>query len=175
MSLKTESISSRVSGCLNSAGNGLKSLSEIFVYNPSSFEICVLFNLVILNTGTSFKLVFLIFIQGPRVIPPIDNKNKDPYVTFYHFIAKKLGGIPKGKTVDVSCCYMTEKTHNKIRKVEKDWAKKAYRLRGKSLDLNLAYHDLDIGPATFYFEDVPGWAKDDVVYVKKGFFTNKTR
>jgi hypothetical protein len=105
-------------------------------------------------------------------------KNGDLYSNFFNWVAKKMGGIPEGKRMNVSGAWVCKKDEKKLRAVAKIYTKAALKKKGYYkptdglVEKTLAWYYLDLSPASFR-ENKPSFVKNGYVYITKDFFQDK--
>lgn len=108
---------------------------------------------------TSIKLPSIeTFASGKR--------GKSPFEKFHLWVAKRSGGLPKGKVVNVSATKLHYRDYQKLRKLAFDWIKiQRPSLSYQHLQATLSWHDLEIGPASWKRGSLPKGTRAGFAYV----------
>lgn len=90
-----------------------------------------------------------------------------PYEKFFLWVAKTLGGVPEGKLINVSACWLHPKDDAKLNKLVKTWLSRKFGSPKNILDKEYGYLHLQISPASFQDDtDLPDWLESGYVYIK---------
>jgi hypothetical protein len=129
------------------------------------------------------KLVFIKRLKLPKIDAAAfekafqsKKKGVSPFDRFHFWGAKKMGGLPKDSTIRVGAFWICEEDAKILEDYVREWIKKYNfpHFNKASVDKALAWHNLDIGPATFRRgDDRPEWARPGYCWVMEPVFMER--
>jgi hypothetical protein len=88
-------------------------------------------------------------------------RNEDPLTRWLFWVARELGGIPEGDSLDPMRVFLCEHDHGRLMALERFWAE---RLTGETSDSWL--QEFQLAPAIIGFRArIPKWARPGWVYI----------
>lgn len=112
-------------------------------------------------------------IKLPAVVKTFASKDSEmsPFEIMYCYLAKELGGTPKGTQMSVSEVFLTKDDINKLAALVKKWIKKYHKPYGTDTFINecYSYHNLEIGPVQISDKNI----ESGYIYATKEVFIKK--